>query len=204
MNAQLVAKRAFDIALSTAGLLVLGPLILIVATAIRLRMGKPVFFAQVRPGKDGRLFRLVKFRTMSDQRDSSGRLLPDSERITKLGSFLRSTSLDELPQLWNVFRGDMSLVGPRPLLPEYLDLYTAEQSRRHEVRPGITGWAQVNGRNATTWEDRLARDVWYVDNWSLVLDAKILLMTFSRVLRRTGVNNSAKNPMPRFEGTTKE
>lgn len=191
-----------DVLLAGAGLVVTWPVIVALAVAVRRGMGSPVFFRQVRPGLHGRHFTVVKFRTMKDARDGAGRLLPDSERLTGLGRFLRATSLDELPQLWNVLRGDMSLVGPRPLLPEYLDRYTPEQARRHEVRPGITGWAQVNGRNASTWEQRLQQDVWYVDNQSFWLDLKILWLTVAKVLRREGVSKEGHATMPEFLGTS--
>jgi len=195
------SKRVIDV----VACLVAAPLVLVVcavvAVAVRLSMGSPVVFRQKRAGLHGQVFELLKFRTMTDERDESGRLLPDDKRLTRLGKFLRSTSLDELPQLWNVLRGEMSLVGPRPLLPEYLDRYTPEQARRHEVRPGITGWAQVNGRNDTTWEERLRQDVWYVDNWSLWLDFKILWLTVVKVLRREGISKEGHATMPEFMGT---
>jgi len=194
-------KRALDVVVALLGLLLLAPVLLVVAIAIRLTMGSPVLFHQDRPGRYGRLFMLLKFRTMRHATGHDGRLLPDSERLTSLGSFLRKTSLDELPQLWNVLKGDLSLVGPRPLLVEYLDRYTAEQARRHEVRPGITGWAQVNGRNALSWEDKFALDVWYVDNWSLWLDFKILWMTFIKVLKREGIRATNHATMPKFMGS---
>lgn len=197
-------KRLIDV---TACLITL-PVVLVVcgavALAIWLTMGRPVLFRQKRAGLYGRVFGLWKFRTMTNERDESGRLLPDEKRLTRLGRFLRSTSLDELPQVWNVLRGEMSLVGPRPLLPEYLERYTPEQARRHEVRPGITGWAQVNGRNETTWEERFRRDVWYVDNWSLWLDLKILWLTVIKVLRRDGISRQGHATMPEFLGTGAE
>lgn len=177
---KLLAKRLLDIVLSVIGLLLLLPIIVFVLILVRLRMGAPVFFKQVRPGRNAKPFEMIKFRTMLDSQSSSGQQLPDNERLTKLGRFLRSTSLDELPGLWNVLIGDMSLVGPRPLLLEYLELYTPEQARRHEVRPGITGWAQVNGRNAISWEEKFKLDVWYVDNQTLWLDIKILVMTVKK------------------------
>jgi len=197
-------KRAFDIAVSMVGLIVLAPLIGCTALLILFAMGRPVLFRQVRPGFHGRPFTLCKFRTMSDAVDSSGESLPDAERLTRVGRFLRRTSLDELPQLWNVLRGDMSLVGPRPLLVEYLPLYSPEQARRHEVRPGITGWAQVNGRNAQTWEERLRLDVWYVDHRSFFMDLKILWLTLIRVLRSEGVSQPGHATMPRFTGSRRE
>lgn len=204
MGVARAVKRLIDTVLAAAVLALAAPVVLVIALAIRASMGRPVLFRQVRPGLHGRLFCIYKFRTMTDARDAQGRLLPDGDRLTLLGRFLRSTSLDELPQLWNVLRGEMSLVGPRPLLPEYLDRYTPEQARRHEVRPGITGWAQVNGRNATTWEERLRQDVWYVDNWSLWLDFKILWMTVVKVLRREGVSKEGHATMPEFMGTQSE
>jgi len=194
-------KRAFDVAAAAVGLVVLSPVLAGVALAVRLRLGAPVLFRQERPGLHGRPFTMLKFRTMTDARDAAGRLLPDAERLTPLGRLLRSTSLDELPELWNVLRGDMSLVGPRPLLVRYLDRYTPEQARRHEVRPGLTGWAQVNGRNALTWEEKFALDVWYVDHASLALDLKILLLTLRRVLAREGISAAGEATMPEFTGT---
>ena len=193
-------KRLLDIVVSALALVVLAPIIAVIAIAVRRSLGSPVIFAQDRPGKDGRVFRMYKFRTMLDATDMDGRQLPDEERLTPLGLRLRSTSLDELPEFWNVLKGDMSLVGPRPLLVNYLDLYTPEQARRHEVRPGITGWAQVNGRNALEWGDRLAMDVWYVDNHSLLLDLRILLRTVTQVLKRHGVSAEGHATMPEFKG----
>jgi lipopolysaccharide/colanic/teichoic acid biosynthesis glycosyltransferase len=181
-------KRLLDVTGSLLGLLLLAPLLLAVALVVRLGLGRGVFFRHVRPGKGGRPFTLIKFRTMTDDRDAAGNLLPDAQRLTPLGRFLRSTSLDELPELVNVLRGEMSLIGPRPLPVLYLDRYTPEQRRRHDVRPGITGLAQVNGRNALSWEERFALDVWYVDHLSFWLDCKILLKTFRVVLSRRGVN----------------
>ena len=195
-------KRLFDLTASTAGLLVLSPVLAGLALAVRVKLGSPVFFRQVRPGLHGRPFEMVKFRTMRNAHDSNGNLLPDDQRMTPLGSFLRSSSLDELPELWNVIRGDMSLVGPRPLLMQYLDRYTADQARRHDVRPGITGWAQVNGRNSLEWEDRLEMDVWYVDNQSLWLDLKILALTVGKVFRRDGVAAEGHVTMPEFMGSS--
>src|SRR5579863_2202999 len=179
-------KRTFDVLVSLVALIVLSPLLLGVAILVRIKLGSPVLFSQDRPGLGGRIFRLLKFRTMHDGRDADGRLLPDEQRITDLGRFLRSTSIDELPELWNVLRGDMSLVGPRPLLVSYLSRYSPQQARRHEVRPGLTGWAQVNGRNALDWDERFRLDVWYVDHRSLALDFRILLRTVAIVLRREG------------------
>ena len=170
-------KRLFDIIISAAALIILSPLLLVLVLLIRWKMGHPVIFAQKRPGYKEQIFTLYKFRTMNDRRDTNGKLLPDADRLTSIGRFLRAASLDELPELWNVFKGDMSLVGPRPLLIQYMERYTPEQARRHEVRPGITGWAQINGRNATTWEERFARDIWYVDHCSFVLDIWIMIRT---------------------------
>ncbi len=193
-------KRAFDLVVTLA-LLVPGIVVLLVlAAVVRWKFGTPVLFTQDRPGKNGRIFRIVKFRTMTDARDAAGNLLPDSERLTVFGRWLRATSLDELPELWNVLKGDMSLVGPRPLLTEYLPLYSARQARRHEVRPGITGWSQVNGRNALDWEQRLEQDVWYVENRSLILDLKILWLTIGKVLKRDGINQPGRATMDRFHG----
>jgi lipopolysaccharide/colanic/teichoic acid biosynthesis glycosyltransferase/glycosyltransferase involved in cell wall biosynthesis len=194
-------KRAFDLVVALTGLLVLSPLLGVLALCIRLNMGSPVFFRQRRPGRGGVPFRLVKFRTMRTALGPDGRPLPDAERLTRLGRFLRATSLDELPQLWNVLKGELSLVGPRPLLMEYLALYTPDQARRHEVRPGITGWAQVNGRNALSWEQKFAHDVWYVDHWSLGLDLKILGLTVLKVLRREGVSAAGEATTTPFRGT---
>ena len=196
-------KRSIDFLLSFIALVALSPLLLLLGILVRLLLGSPVLFRQTRPGLGGRPFRLIKFRTMTDGTDIDGVLLPDSERLTAFGRMLRATSLDELPELWNVLKGDMSLVGPRPLLMEYLDLYTAEQARRHEVRPGITGWAQVNGRNALSWEDKFALDTWYVDNRSLWLDLKILLMTLVSVVRRDGVSQQGHVTMEPFRGSQK-
>lgn len=195
------AKRFFDLAVSGAALLVLAPALVVLAALIRLKLGQPIFFRQTRPGLDGVAFEMIKFRTMTEQCDESGALLPDDERLTPFGRFLRSTSADELPELWNVFKGEMSLVGPRPLLMQYLDRYTARQRRRHEVRPGITGWAQVNGRNALSWEEKFELDVWYVDNRSFLLDLKILAMTLLQVLRRQGISSAAHATMPEFRGS---
>jgi len=196
---RLPAKRAIDVCGATAALAVLGPVLLLIALAIWRSLGTPVLFRQVRAGLHGRLFELLKFRTMTDARDAAGELRPDGERLTRLGSWLRATSLDELPELLNVLCGDMSLVGPRPLLVDYLGHYSPEQARRHEVLPGITGWAAVHGRNATSWQRRLALDVWYVDHWSLRLDLKILLMTVVTVLKREGISASGHATMPRFD-----
>ena len=181
-------KNLIDRSLAGIGLVILSPLMLAFAGLIRVRMGKPVLFRQLRIGHREKVFTFLKFRTMTDVRDQTGKLLADEQRLTALGRFLRRTSLDELPQLWNVLKGDMSLVGPRPLLPEYLPRYTAFQRRRHEVKPGITGWAQVNGRNALTWEQKFELDVWYVDNCSIKLDLEILWLTLVKVIRREGIN----------------
>ncbi|HYG46430.1 MAG TPA: sugar transferase [Allosphingosinicella sp.] len=193
-------KRPFDIAVSALGLILLAPLIALVALAVAFALGRPVFFRQVRPGLGGRPFRLVKFRTMLDAVDAQGKPLDDSERLTSFGRFLRATSLDELPELWNVLKGDMSLVGPRPLLMHYLPLYSPEQARRHEVRPGLTGWTAVNGRNALSWPQKFALDIWYVDNRSFILDLKILLMTVAKVFLRTGIAAEGSATMPEFRG----
>jgi sugar transferase EpsL len=194
------AKRLFDIAVSGAALVLLAPVLLGLAALVRLKLGRPVIFRQARPGLDGVPFEMIKFRTMTDQRDESGRLRPDEVRLTPFGRFLRATSADELPELWNVFKGEMSLVGPRPLLMQYLDRYSARQRRRHEVRPGITGWAQVNGRNALSWDEKFELDVWYVDNHSFLLDLKILLMTLLQVARRRGISSAGHATMPEFLG----
>ncbi|UVL17972.1 sugar transferase [Pseudomonas sp. B21-023] len=193
-------KRLVDVVLASLGLLVLAPVILLVAIAIRRRLGSPVIFSQVRPGLHGKPFKMVKFRTMRDAFDTDGNPLPDAQRMTPFGNFLRASSLDELPELWNVLKGDMSLVGPRPLLMEYLPLYSSEQYRRHEVRPGISGWAQVNGRNALSWEDKFDLDVWYVDNRSLTLDLKIIFLTLKKVVIREGINGAGEATMSKFTG----
>lgn len=193
-------KRFLDFTLSAIALLLLSPVLLVIAWQIRHKLGSPVLFSQIRPGLKGKPFKMVKFRTMRDAMDAQGNPLPDSERMTAFGSFLRSSSLDELPELLNVLKGDMSLVGPRPLLMEYLPLYSPEQARRHEVRPGITGWAQVNGRNALNWEDKFRLDVWYVDNHSFWLDLKILFLTIKKVLIRDGISAEGEATMPKFTG----
>ena len=195
-----MGKRIFDILCSALMLVSLAPVFVMIAILVARRLGTPIFFKQVRPGLDGKPFVLIKFRTMIDRRDAEGNLLPDKERMTKTGHFLRSASLDELPELINVLRGDMSLVGPRPLLMEYLPLYSHEQARRHEVRPGLTGWAQVNGRNAVSWDEKFKLDVWYVDNQSFWLDLKILLITAKKVLRREGISADGEATMPKFKG----
>jgi len=196
-----VTKRVFDIIGAMVGLVSLSPVIALIAWRIRRKLGAPVLFRQVRPGKNGKPFRMVKFRTMLDESDSTGNPLPDSERVTPFGHFLRSASLDELPELWNVLKGDMSLVGPRPLLMEYLPLYSKEQYRRHQVRPGVTGWAQVNGRNAISWEEKFKLDVWYVDNGSFWLDLKILSLTVKKVLVRDGISGVGEATMSKFTGS---
>jgi lipopolysaccharide/colanic/teichoic acid biosynthesis glycosyltransferase len=196
-------KRPFDTFAAAFGLVILAPVILIVAWQIKRQLGSPVFFRQTRPGKDGKPFQMVKFRTMLDAVDTQGNSLPDSERMTESGHLLRSTSLDELPGLWNVLKGEMSLVGPRPLLMEYLPLYSKKQYRRHDVRPGVTGWAQVNGRNAISWESKFKLDVWYVDNRSFWLDVKILLLTVKKVLIRDGISGEGEATMSKFTGNGK-
>jgi sugar transferase EpsL len=200
-SASSVAKRTLDLTLATLALIVSLPVIALTALAVRVGIGSPVLFRQVRPGLRGRPFRIFKFRTMTDETDANGSLLPDAERLTPLGRWIRRTSLDELPQLFNVLRGELSLVGPRPLLMEYLPRYTAEQARRMEVKPGITGWAQVNGRNAITWERKFELDVWYVDHQSLLLDLRILGMTLIKALRREGISQSDHVSMPEFRGS---
>ncbi len=195
-------KRVFDVGSSFLALVLLSPLLLFLVWQVRRKLGKPVLFKQVRPGANQRPFQLVKFRSMTDETGADGVLLADAERLPKFGQFLRSTSLDELPELWNVLKGEMSLVGPRPLLTEYLDLYSSEQARRHEVRPGITGWAQVKGRNSLSWEEKFALDVWYVDNRSMWLDLKILFLTVSSVVKREGISQHGEATMDKFRGNT--
>lgn len=197
-------KSLLDRLVAAIALLVFSPILISVAIAIYIRMGSPVVFAQPRPGKDGQIFTFYKFRTMTDERDSEGKLLPDEKRLTPFGQFLRKTSLDELPQLWNVLKGDMSFVGPRPLIVEYLDRYTPEQARRHEVKPGITGWVQVNGRNNRPWEEKFKLDVWYVDNWSLWLDLKILFLTVFKVLQQDGISQEGYATSEEFKGQLKQ
>lgn len=192
-------KRLFDLTLIFLSLPLLLPLYLVVAWLVRSKLGSPVLFRQIRPGKSAKSFEMIKFRTMTDERDSSGELLPDSLRLTKFGQFLRSSSLDELPELWNVVKGDMSLVGPRPLLMEYVPLYSSEQARRHAMRPGVSGWAQVNGRNAISWDEKFQFDIWYVDHQSFWLDLKILFLTLKKVLLRDGVSPDNEAFMPRFD-----
>lgn len=196
-----IGKRLFDILGSLFALVLLLPVLLSLTVMVRVAMGSPVLFRQVRPGLNGRPFEMFKFRSMKDALDSKGQSLPDELRLTRFGKLLRSSSLDELPELWNVLLGQMSLVGPRPLLMEYLPLYTDRQARRHEVRPGITGWAQVNGRNALDWESRFELDVWYVDNLSFMLDLKILCMTVAKVVRRDGISADGQVTMDRFKGS---
>lgn len=196
-------KRSFDIVVSGILLFLLSPVMATTAFLIRRKLGSPVLFRQMRPGKDTKPFEMLKFRTMTDARGPDGVLLPDAQRLTSFGRFLRSTSLDELPELWNVFKGDMSLVGPRPLLMEYLPLYSPEQARRHEVRPGVTGWAQINGRNALSWDEKFALDVWYIGNRSFWLDVKILVFTVGKVFRRSGISAKGEATMPRFDGIPK-
>lgn len=193
-------KRFFDVVGAASGLVLLSPIMAVVAFLIWRQIGSPVLFRQTRPGLNGKPFQMIKFRTMRNAIDATGKPLPDAERLTKLGRFLRASSLDELPELWNVLKGEMSLVGPRPLLMEYLPLYSPEQARRHEVRPGVTGWAQVNGRNAISWEEKFALDVWYVDNRSLWLDLKVIWMTIRKVVRREGISAAGEATMPKFEG----
>ena len=193
-------KRGFDICGSLALLVLLAPLLLVIGALVRLRLGAPILFSQRRPGRGGRIFTMRKFRTMTDARGSDGRLKSDAERLTRFGRWLRATSLDELPELWNILQGDMSLVGPRPLLVDYLPLYSVEQARRHEVRPGLTGWAQINGRNAVAWEERFQLDVWYVDHQTFLLDLKILILTALRVVRRDGISAVGEATMPAFTG----
>lgn len=194
-------KRLFDFLIGSFFLLLLSPVFLLLALLVRINLGSPVFFSQTRPGLQGKPFTMFKFRSMTKSRDADGRLLQEADRLTRFGRFFRATSLDELPELWNVLKGDMSLVGPRPLLMEYLPLYSPEQARRHEVRPGITGWAQVNGRNAISWEQKFKLDVWYVDNQSFWLDIKILFMTVINVLSRRGITAKDAATMPRFMGS---
>jgi sugar transferase EpsL len=194
------SKRVFDLALTIPGLILISPVLVVVALLVLIFHGRPVIFKQVRPGYRAQPFAVWKFRTMTDVRDSQGNLLPDASRLTRLGLFLRSTSLDELPELYNVLRGEMSLVGPRPLLQQYLERYSAEQARRHDVLPGITGWAQINGRNAISWEQKFQLDVWYVDHWSLGLDVKILLANFWKVLKREGINQEGFATAEEFWG----
>ena len=193
-------KRLFDIVASASGLIILSPVFLIFAYLIRKNLGAPVFFTQERPGKDGKPFKMIKFRSMRDAVDKDGNPLPDSERLTPFGKKLRATSLDELPELWNVLKGEMSLVGPRPLLMSYLPLYNEFQNRRHEMRPGVTGWAQVNGRNALSWDEKFAHDIWYIDHYSFWLDMKILFLTVKKVFIKEGISAEGEATMPYFTG----
>jgi lipopolysaccharide/colanic/teichoic acid biosynthesis glycosyltransferase len=197
-------KSILDKLVAAIALLFFSPLLLIIAIIIHTRMGSPILFTQPRPGKAGCIFTFYKFRTMTDDRDPDGNLLPDEQRLTALGQFLRKNSLDELPQLWNVLKGDMSLVGPRPLLVAYLNRYTPEQSRRHEVKPGVTGWTQINGRNNLSWEEKFKLDLWYVENWSLWLDFKILLLTVGKVLQQEGISQQGYATMEEFKGKCNE
>jgi len=194
-------KRLMDILGAVAGLLLLAPVIVFLSLLVRIKLGSPVLFRQTRPGMAGQAFEMAKFRTMTDASDANGELLPDADRLTGFGQFLRSSSLDELPELWNVLKGDMSLVGPRPLLMEYQPLYSERQARRHEVRPGITGWAQVNGRNALSWDEKFELDVWYVENRTLWLDIKILFLTVWKVIKRDDINQDGEATMTRFTGS---
>lgn len=197
-------KRFFDLVVALSAMCILLPVILIGALLVRIKLGSPILFSQNRPGLNGKIFKMYKFRSMTDACDENGTLLPNELRMTKFGKLLRSTSLDELPGLFNVLKGDMSLVGPRPLLVEYLPLYSTEQARRHNVRPGITGWAQVNGRNAISWDQKFKLDVWYVDNQSFLLDIKILFLTIKKVFFRSDINNSEGTTMPKFTGRNDE
>jgi lipopolysaccharide/colanic/teichoic acid biosynthesis glycosyltransferase len=197
-------KRLFDFLIALCAIFTLLPVIVVVAVLIRFKLGSPILFTQDRPGLNGKIFKMMKFRTMLDAKDKHGNLLPDNERMTKFGAFLRSTSLDELPGLFNVLKGDMSLVGPRPLLVQYLPLYSTEQARRHNVRPGITGWAQVNGRNAISWEQKFKLDVWYVDNQSFLLDLKILLLTVKKVFVREGISADGHVTIEPFKGSNND
>ena len=193
-------KKTFDLTIAFFALLLLLPVLMLITLMIRSKLGSPIFFKQPRPGLNGKIFNIYKFRTMTNDRDKDGILLSDKIRLTKFGKFLRSTSLDELLSLWNVLKGDMSLVGPRPLLVEYLPLYSTKQARRHEVKPGITGWAQVNGRNAISWDEKFDLDVWYVDNQSIWLDIKILFLTIKKVITRSGINQDGQATMEKFKG----
>jgi lipopolysaccharide/colanic/teichoic acid biosynthesis glycosyltransferase len=196
-------KRVFDFILASFLIILFLPIYIIVGLLILKKMGRPILFRQQRPGLNGKIFGIYKFRTMTNERDKNGNLLPDEQRLVGIGKFIRSTSLDELPQLFNVLKGDMSFVGPRPLLIEYLDLYNDEQKRRHDVKPGITGWAQVNGRNAISWEQKFEYDVWYVDHQSFILDMKILWMTFLKVLKRSDISSDSSATMEKFTGNSK-
>lgn len=197
-------KSIFDLSIAVPAMIILSPLLVLIGILVRLKIGSSVIFRQVRPGLHGKPFTIYKFRTMTDKRDEDGNPLPDGERLTRLGRFLRKTSLDELPELLNVIKGDMSIVGPRPLLMQYLDRYTPEQARRHEVKPGITGWAQVNGRNAITWEDKFRLDVWYVDHMSFLLDIKIIFLTIWKILKREGINQPGQATAGEFKGANRK
>ena len=197
----MLIKRILDFIISLVALIILSPLMLIIYVLVRINLGSPAFFVQERVGKDNKVFKMLKFRTMKDSRDKNGNLLSDNERVTRFGSLLRSFSLDELPELINVIKGDMSLVGPRALLVEYLQYYNSEQIRRHEVLPGLTGWAQINGRNSITWNEKFKLDVWYVDNWSLWLDVKIFFLTFYKVFKREGISQEGQATMEYFDGS---
>ena len=196
-------KRLFDIVLSIVLIILFSPIMIVVALAIYIKMSRPILFKQLRPGLHGKIFGIYKFRTMTNERDENGELLPDEKRLVGIGKFIRSTSLDELPQLFNVLKGDMSFVGPRPLLIEYLLLYNEEQKKRHHVKPGITGWAQVNGRNAISWEQKFEYDVWYVEHQSFLLDLKILWMTFLKVVKRSDISSNTSATMEKFQGSTR-
>lgn len=198
-----MSKRLFDLTLASLALVLLSPILLVVALLVRFKLGSPIFFSQVRPGYKGIPFTIYKFRSMTDARDASGKRLPDEKRLTPFGQFLRGSSLDELPELFNVIKGDMSLVGPRPLMMKYLDRYTPNQARRHDVKPGITGLAQVSGRNAISWDEKFRCDLWYVDNWSLLLDIKIMWLTLVKVFQREGISAQGHATMPEFMGNEK-
>ncbi len=198
-----ISKRIFDLVIASLGLIILSPFILLTTILVRIFLGTPILFRQTRPGYKGKPFTIYKFHTMTETRDAQGNLLPDELRLTRFGKFLRSSSLDELPELFNVLRGEMSFIGPRPLLMEYLPLYSAEQMRRHDVHPGLTGWAQVNGRNAITWPERFKLDVWYVDHWSFWLDIKIVFMSLWKVIRREGISQPGQATMEYFRGNEK-
>lgn len=195
-----VIKRLMDIILSLVALFLLSPFMLMIAVLVYFKLGSPILFTQKRVGKNNKIFKMYKFRTMVDAIDKQGNLLPDEERLTEFGKLLRSTSLDELPELINIFKGDMSIVGPRPLLVEYLPLYNKRQAKRHDVMPGLTGWAQINGRNSIAWKEKFELDIWYIENWSLVLDIKIVFMTIGKVLRRSGISHGGEVTMEKFTG----
>ncbi|MEG0307078.1 MAG: sugar transferase [Clostridium sp.] len=197
----MVLKRLFDITVSTIGIIILLPILIFISLLVRTKLGSPIFFVQKRVGKDNKVFNMIKFRTMLEVKNTDGKELPDSERLTKLGRILRALSIDEMPELINVIKGDMSLVGPRPLLVEYLERYSKEQLRRHNVLPGITGWAQINGRNAISWTEKFRLDLWYIDNWSLHLDFKIIFLTIYKVIKRDGINQDDKITMEYFNGS---